>query len=247
MNYLFITTLAFFCELVDTTLGGGYGTILTPVLIVLGFEISDIVPAILMSEVMTGLAGGFMHHRAGNVTLFKGRGAKILLLFSSCSIFGTIAAVFVGTTIPKFWVKLYIGFLITGMGFFIITNHKKKSKFSWKRITSIGLIASFNKGISGGGYGPLITGGQVLSGVDGKNAVGITSFAEGLVCVVGASSYYFIKGSLNLSLIKWLIPGAILSLPFGILTVKKMKSEKMKTGIGVLTTILGAITLLKLL
>jgi len=31
--------------------------------------------------------------------------------------------------------------------------------FSWKRLIAIGLISSFNKGISGGGYGPLVTGG----------------------------------------------------------------------------------------
>ena len=41
-------------------------------------------------------------------------------------------------------------------------------------------IASFNKGTSGGGYGSVVTGGQLPAGVDGENAVGITSIAEGL-------------------------------------------------------------------
>jgi hypothetical protein len=29
--------------------------------------------------------------------------------------------------------------------------------------------------MSGGGYGPVVTGGQLLSGVNGKNAIAITS------------------------------------------------------------------------
>jgi len=46
---------------------------------------------------------------------------------------------------------------------FILITINRNYRFSWKKITVLGLIASFNKGISGGGYGPVVTGGQ-LSG-----------------------------------------------------------------------------------
>jgi hypothetical protein len=38
-------------------------------------------------------------------------------------------------------------------------------------LLGLGLLGSFNKGLSGGGYGPLLTIGQILSGVNAKSAV----------------------------------------------------------------------------
>jgi hypothetical protein len=62
--------MAFLAELVDSTLGMGYGTTLTPLMmLIFGLEPLQIVPAVLLSELITGLAAGFSHHSFGNVTL----------------------------------------------------------------------------------------------------------------------------------------------------------------------------------
>ncbi|MGD9578839.1 MAG: TSUP family transporter, partial [Syntrophorhabdus sp.] len=62
-----IILLAFFCEYLDSTLGMGYGTTLTPVLLLFGFTPLQVVPAILISELITGFMAGFFHHKVGNV------------------------------------------------------------------------------------------------------------------------------------------------------------------------------------
>ena len=54
---------AFLCEYVDSTLGMGYGTILTPVLLAVGFNPLQIVPAVLLSELISGVLAGILHHR----------------------------------------------------------------------------------------------------------------------------------------------------------------------------------------
>ena len=64
-----IIVLAFLCEYMDSTLGMGYGTMLTPVFLLMGFSPMQIVPAILLSELVSGLLAGFFHHREGNVDL----------------------------------------------------------------------------------------------------------------------------------------------------------------------------------
>ena len=74
-----------------------------------------------------------------------------------------MAAVILAVNLPKLYLKLYIGFLILIIGIFIVATLNKNYTFSWKRITILGLIASFNKGISGGGYGPVVMGGQLLA------------------------------------------------------------------------------------
>ena len=266
-----IAMIAFFCEYIDSTLGMGYGTTLTPVLLLFGFTPLQIIPAVLLSELVSGLLAGFFHHREGNVNLkpatadifkitnmLKPLGyidafkktvplhLKIALLLSVCSIIGTVTAVFVAVNIPKFWLKLYIGCLVLAMGIIILICLNKEFKFSWKKITFLGTIASFNKGMSGGGYGPVVTGGQILSGVEGKSAVGITSLAEGLTCLVGVIAYILIsKNPVDWKLAPWIIAGAVLSVPLSAKSVKIISTKKLKLAIAVLTVILGAVTIIR--
>jgi uncharacterized membrane protein YfcA len=255
----------------DSTLGMGYGTTLTPVFMLMGFSPMQVVPVILLSELISGLLAGFFHHREGNVDL-KPRSAdifkitkmlsplgyiesfkktvpldlKVALLLGFCSVVGTVAAVFVAVNIPKFWLKLYIGCLVLSMGIIILVCLNRNFRFSWKKITLLGLIASFNKGMSGGGYGPVVTGGQVLSGVDGKSAVGITSLAEGLTCLVGVIAYVLVaKNPLDWRLAPWVIIGAVLSVPLSAKSVKIMSEKRLKLAIAMLTIILGILTIVK--
>lgn len=266
-----IVVLAFLCEYIDSTLGMGYGTTLTPVFLLMGFPPMQIVPAILLSELVSGLLAGVFHHREGNVNLkpetmevFKIKNMlsplgyieifkktvpshlKIALLLAACSIVGTIAAVFIAVSIPRFWLKLYIGCLVLSMGIVILIFFNRDFKFSWKRIGFLGLIASFNKGMSGGGYGPVVTGGQILSGVEGKSAVGITSLAEGLTCLVGVIAYVLIsKNPVDWKLAPYIIVGAVLSVPLCAKSVKWISTKKLKLAIALLTIALGILTIAK--
>lgn len=268
-----IIVIAFLCEYIDSTLGMGYGTTLTPVFLLMGFSPMEIVPAVLLSELMTGLLAGIFHHREGNVNLkpkttnvpiivsklkslgyiesFK-RGIplhlKVALLLGLCGVIGTITGVSVAVNIPKFWLKLYIGCLVLSMGILILICLNKEFQFSWKKITFLGLIASFNKGMSGGGYGPVVTGGQILSGVEGKSAVGITSLAEGLTCLAGVIAYILISNKpIDWKLAPWIIIGAILSVPLSAKSVKIMNEKKLKFAIAILTITLGLFTIVKTL
>ena len=256
---LAILGIAFVAEYIDSTLGMGYGTTLTPLLLLMDFEPLQIVPAILLSELLSGIFAAFLHHKHGNVYfdfrndhehkirkrlgklgyIPKSKSAKIALVLALLSIIGTV-------NIPKFYLKLYIGVLVLVMGILILIKHGKKSKFSWKKIIGLGVIASFNKGMSGGGYGPVVTSGQILSGLKTKAAIGITSLAEGLTCLVGVITYLLITSSINWSLAPFLVIGAIFSVPLSVYTVKIMKTKRLTLIIGIATTLLGILTLAKL-
>ncbi|MBM3284749.1 MAG: sulfite exporter TauE/SafE family protein, partial [Candidatus Aminicenantes bacterium] len=69
---LVVIALAYVCEYIDSSLGMGYGTTLTPLLMIAGFKPLQIVPSILLSEFITGLLAGFFHHRHKNVNFKKG-------------------------------------------------------------------------------------------------------------------------------------------------------------------------------
>lgn len=244
----FIIILAFICEYIDSSLGMGYGTTLTPLLLFMGYNPLQIVPAILMSELFSGLSAAFFHHKFRNSDFrIGGFDLRIALVMAGCSIVGTLAAVLIALNLPKFYVKLYIGILVFFMGIFILLTLKRKYDFSWRKIVSLGLLAAFNKGISGGGYGPLVTGGQILSGVSSKNAIGITSFAEGLTCLVGVIIYLcFTDHSIEWNLAPSLVLGALISVPVAAYTVKRIKSGGLRLIVGILTLMLGLVTLGKL-
>jgi len=245
---VFIIILAFLCEYIDSSLGMGYGTTLTPLLLIMGYNPLQIVPAILLSELISGLTAAFFHHKFKNVNFnFGTADFKIALVMAGCSILGTLVAVFVALNLPAFYVKLYIGILVLGMGVLILMTLKRKFRFTWKKITSLGLLASFNKGISGGGYGPIVTSGQILAGVKSKNAIGITSLAEGLTCFVGVITYLiFTNHTIEWDLAPSLVFGAILSVPIAVYTVKKFKGGHLKLIVGIATLILGLFTFGKL-
>lgn len=223
----------------------GYGTTLTPVLMILGFEPLEIVPAVLLSELITGTLAAIFHHNLGNADFSRrSKDLHIALVLGTCSVIGTIFAVFVAINISKTVMGIIIGTIILAMGLIILSFRNKTLPFSWTGITTLGVIASFNKGISGGGYGPLLVGGQLITGVEVKNAIGITQLAEAMVCLVGVIAYAITpEGSLSLA--PWLIIGAVASVPFATYTVKKVKHDKLKIIVGIVTVLLSIVTFLK--
>lgn len=243
-----IIMFAFLCEYVDSSLGMGYGTTLSPILLIMGYSPLQVVPAILLSELVSGLSAAFFHHKFKNTNFKIGEAdLKIALVMAGCSIFGALTAVFIALKLPTFFLKLYIGLLVFIMGLLILVSLNRTFKFSWRKIISLGLVAAFNKGISGGGYGPIVTSGQIVSGVKSKKAIGITSLAEGLTCLVGVITYLlFTNHTIEWGLAPSLVLGAVLSVPFAAYTVKKFKGKHLKLIVGIATLILGLFTLGKL-
>ncbi len=62
-----VTVIAFVFEGLDSSAGMGFGTALAPLLFILGYEPLQVVPILLLSEMLTGLVAGFVHHEFDNV------------------------------------------------------------------------------------------------------------------------------------------------------------------------------------
>jgi len=242
-----VALVAFISEYLDSGLGMGYGTALAPILIIMGFEPLKVVPAILISQLVTDIAACVFHHRLRNVDLRIGTDDfKAAAVLGGLGSVGVIIAVITAINIPKNILTIYIGCLVLAMGVLVLVTAKRPMKFSWPKLMGISLLASFNKGISGGGYGPLVMGGQMLSGIDVKNAVGITAFAEGITCLVGFMVYLASGKAIDWKLIGVLVVSAVLAVPVAAFTVKNASSARLKKYVAVLMIVLGLFTLLKI-
>jgi uncharacterized membrane protein YfcA len=238
--------LAFICELVDSSLGMGYGTTLTPVLLIAGYEPIEIVPAVLFSECITGLVAGVLHHEFGNVNFRRGtRDTKIALLLTGLSIVGVMVAVLLAVNVPPWVIKLYIGIVVLGIGLNLLKRKKKGDSFSWRKMMGLGLLAAFNKGISGGGYGPVVTGGQILAGIRGRSAVAIASLAEGVTSAVGLTVYMISGTPFPWQLGVSMLIGAVLSTPIAAYAVSRIPAGRLTLAIGTVSTVIGGYTLAK--
>ena len=264
-----IVSGAFLCEFIDASMGMMYGTILSPVLIIAGFEPVLVVPSILLSQALGGLTASVFHHKFGNVNLApktlnpktiakklselgcvesfrRGttRDLKVSFCVLSLGIVATIAAALLAVSIPKALLKTYIGILVLVMGIILLAGFK--FTFSWKKMIAVGVLSAFNKGLSGGGFGPVVTSGQIIAGRNGKSAIGATTFAEAPICTAGFLTFLIIKGISNWNLLIFLTIGAFLAAPLGALVTSKLKSERrLRLVLAILTLILGTWTLLR--
>ncbi len=257
------------CEFIDASMGMMYGTILSPVLIIAGFEPVLVVPSILLSQALGGLTASIFHHKYGNVNLAlktlnlkiiarklselgytesfrKGttKDLKVSFCISSLGIVATIFAALIAINIPKALLKSYVGILVLVMGIILLSGYK--FTFSWKKMVAVGVLSAFNKGISGGGFGPVVTSGQIIAGRDGKSAIGATTFAEAPICITGFLTFLITKGISNWNLLIFLSIGALLGAPLGALLTSKLDSERrLRLNLAILTLILGTWTLAK--
>ncbi len=304
-----IMILAFLCEYMDASLGMGYGTTLTPVLLFFVEDIVMIVPAVLLSEFFAGIVSATFHIIFRNVKIgqkdkaknpIKGlnsniietrttsdittpsdknskidetgnrftksirkltRDTKIVLILAFFGILGAICSsvinmIFHTNDTFNFSAKIYIGLMVMAMGIVIIVLRNKEQKFSYKKIVSLGILAGFNKGLSGGGYGPITVSGQILAGREGRSAIASTSLSETLVCFVGVTAYIITNiiimnhGDLAitweyLKYAPYLIIGAVLSAPLAALTTKKVKTKWLKIAVGWGTIVLGLFSIIR--
>jgi hypothetical protein len=156
-----------------------------------------------------------------------------------------LIGVFCAINIPKLALETYIGIMVLVIGILILMRRRKEGNLSWKMLIGIGLLGSFNKGISGGGYIPLVTGGQLISGREVKSSVGSTTVAVTIACGVSFLGYVLIKGDIYWTLVAAASIGSVIAAPFAAMMVKRIAAKRLKIAIGIATSLLGALTLVK--
>jgi len=200
---LFITIiiLAFLFETMDSCAGMGFGTGLTPLLFILGYEPLQVVPILLLSEAITGFTAGYFHHEFENVRFSYKRpltkATKIMLIIAviGClAIIFSVVLTYYTLELPTKVIKSYVAILVLAMGLIGLFSFKKmKRTYKPKMLIGSAGLAGFNKGIGAGGYGPVIMMGQIFSGIYEKTATAIVSLSEGIVSIVGFASFLFIS------------------------------------------------------
>ncbi len=196
-----VVILAIIFEFLDSAAGMGYGTTFTPILLVMGYDPMQIVPAIMIQQACAGLTSAYIHKEYGNIEWKLSPVSETIRLWLIIALTGSLAVIFSITSVygflklGKFWIKLYVGILLLGMGILSLLHAKRAKQYSPGKMYFYGALAGFNKGIGGGGYGPVLTIGGLLSGVPAKSMLAVTALSEGTVCVVSIIVWFAMLGN----------------------------------------------------
>lgn len=247
MLMILLILKSLFMAIIDSSMGAMYGTLISPILIFIGYSPRVVIPGVLLSQACSGLSASIFHHKNGNVSFNKDSDdLKMAILISIVGVVAVSIAAIIATSIPVSLLSICIGIIITIIGIIILSGIE--FKFSWKAVLTLATLSAFIKGLTGGGYGPLITSGQIVLGKNSKNSVGVKSFSSIFVCLAGFLTFLIAHGIEDWFFILYLCLGASIGGMIGpFLTTKIFKNDRdLRLVMGVLVLILGTLLLLKL-
>jgi len=242
---LVIVIIAFIAAVMDISLGMGFGTVMLPILILFGYQPLEVLPVLLLLQVTAGLLASVSNQINGNVDFTKIMRIKIVGIFVLSGVLGAVFGAWFANNIMASYLKLVIGLILIIAGIFFILRKaifKNKVK-SYVKIISASIIAAFSKAAAGV-YGPIVTPGQIISGIKPKSAVAITIFSEAVISLAGFFSFFYL-GAVNLELYAKLFIPLVLAAVFGSLFIKILPKGYIKKGIGFLIIVLGMIIIIR--
>ena len=244
LGLLFV--LSFGSGVIDLCLGMGFGFTITPLMLMLGYTPSVAVPCVLFSSFIGGVFSSIFNHRIHNVDFsWNSRATRIALFTAGVGIIGSIAGVTISFNLPQRTIGLYIGLLVIASGALVIYSKGLVSGFSWVKMSVISLIGSLNKGLTGSGFGPVITTGAMLSGLDEKSSVSIQSLSESSVSLVGFLTYLLLNKPISYQPLLVMAVAVIVASPVAARIMHRLTGDRMRKMVGILALIIGSYTLLK--
>ncbi len=233
-------------EFIDSFLGMMYGTVLAPLLIIMNYGTKDVVPSILISQAIGGFIASWRHHCFRNADFNRGATDRhIAVTIIWFGVFACLAGVFLSVSISPKALNTYIGLLVTVIGVLILC--RQSLVLTDGKVYLLGFVSAFNKALSGGGFGPLVAGGQlVFRDRSEKGAIGSTDFAEAPICLFSFLLWVAFKGFPSPRLWVPLSIGSAIGGFFGPRCLSAIQSkEKLKRLLGVLVLLEGVWVLYK--
>lgn len=196
-----VVLIAALFEFMDASAGMGFGTALTPLLLMVGFDPKQIVPVVMIQQGAAGLVGAFLHREFENVEWRfspMSETVRLWLIIAGTGVLFNIVAV-VGVykifAVGKVWIKLYVALLLLMMGMTSLIQAKKDRPYKPGKMVMWAALAGFNKGVGGGGYGPVVTIGGLMAGVPVKSMMAVTAISEGTVSTLSVVTWLALLGS----------------------------------------------------
>jgi siroheme synthase-like protein len=225
-SFLLMLLTGFMAQMVDGSLGMGYGTISTTFLLANGVNPAIVSSRVHTARVFSSGVSGFTHHRFGNINK---------KLFKAIVIPGIVGAI-IGASLAFFgqkyasWVRIPLSLYTFYLGYYIMRKaFAKKSEYKDK-VKRAGWLASaggFMDAFAGGGWGTLVTSTLLSKRRSPRYVIGSVCLAEFFVVLVSSITFFILLKSVPLIDVAGLIVGGLIAAPIAARLVGKLPLKAM--------------------
>lgn len=242
--YLMLIT-GFAAQMVDGSLGMGYGTISTTFLLAIGVNPAIVSSRVHSARVFSSGISGYTHHRFKNINkkLFRTLvvpGVIGALIGASLAFLGQNYINYV--RIPLSIYTLYLGYFIVKKAFASRKRQDKVKRAGWLATTG-GFLDAF----AGGGWGTLVTSTLIAKRRTPRYVIGSVCLAEFFVVLASSITFFILLKNIPLLDIAGLIIGGLIAAPIAARLVGKLPLKKTYIAVGVLVILTSLSTLYKAL
>lgn len=232
--------IGLFAQMVDGTLGMGYGATSTSFL--LSFGVPPVVSSmgVHVAEMFTTGASAISHYK------FKNIKKKLVLNLLIPGVIGSITGAYLlanvidGKTIKPFVASymIILAIIIVIKGFRKILQKKKT-----KHLGLLAIFGGFMDAIGGGGWGPIVTSTLMGQGRDPRYTIGSVNTAEFAISFASGITFLLFDGINGWQVIAGLLIGGLIAAPVSAYLVNKIPRKWVTVMVGILLIFLSLRTL----
>lgn len=237
INFFTIVLIGFLAQMIDGSLGMGFGTSSTTFLTTLGVPAKIASASVHTAELFTTSASGISHWKLENVNwaLFK----KLVIPGNIGSVIGAYTLV----RVPVFLISPVVTVYLLVVGIAILNRGIRgasEKPILGRKLLPVGLAGGFFDALGGGGWGPIVTSTMVASGHPPRCSVGTVNTTEFFVVLVQVFTFTTLMGIEQLwRFILGLAIGGVIAAPFAASISAKVSEKKMLVAVGTLIIILN--------
>lgn len=248
-NLIILAFVGLGAQLVDGSLGMGFGVTSSTLLIAAGIAPVTASASIHLAEVGTTLLSGFSHHRLGNVDW---RTVGLMAVPGGVGAF--VGAQFLAGLSAE-TAKPWVAGLLFALGCYVVWRFLalggRRPQFGGRLgkrfLLPIGLVGGALDAVGGGGWGPVGTTSLLSSGrIAPRQAVGSVSAAEFVVAVGGSLGFLTALGSagIDFGFVAALLAGGLFAAPLAAWLVKHLPARVLGVSAGGLILLTNSNTVL---
>jgi siroheme synthase-like protein len=244
-SFMIMLLTGFMAQMVDGSLGMGYGTISTTFLLANGVSPAVVSSRVHSARVFSSGVSGYSHHRFGNIN------KKLFKTLVVPGIIGAIAGALLAVVAQKYstYVRVPLAFYTCYLGYFIIKKalKKKNEQEKVKRAGWLAGVGGFMDAFAGGGWGALVTSTLISKRKSPRYVIGSVCLAEFFVVFASAVTFFILLKHIPISDVLGLIIGGIIAAPIAARLVGKLPLKTMYFLVGGLVICTSLFTLWKVI
>jgi hypothetical protein len=260
---LLVAIAGFAAQLVDGSLGMGYGVLSMSLLMAVGVTPAAASASVHIAKIGTGLASGVSHWRFGNVD------GRIMLLLGVPGAIGAYLGAMLLSSLSLSAARPWVSMVLLILGGVILLRfiRGRRSRAAAAKVdpdagppaplarprwllVPLGFIGGFVDASGGGGWGPVTTSTIMASGrLPARTTIGTVNAAELAVAVAASIGFLQALGSAG---VRWdiavaMLAGGVVAAPIAASLVRHIEERTLGVAVGILIVILSADSIMTLL